>query len=305
MSERIGFIGLGIMGRGMAGNLLKAGFPLVVWNRTAGRMDALVAAGARAGRDPADVAAQSDLIITCVSDTPDVEAVLTGDAPPGVIHGVRPGALVIDMSTISPHATRALAARLAERGAHMLDAPVSGGSEGAQRGTLSIMVGGEAAQVERARSAFQAMGKTITHVGGQGDGQLVKLVNQILVVGNALAMSEALLFAQAGGLDLRKTLEAVVPGAAGSWMLANRGPQILNRDWRPGFTIDLQQKDVRLVLAAADQLGVPVLLSSLIFNLYRTLQNDGLGAEGNHALVKALERLAGLEVKAGEAPARP
>ena len=123
----------------------------------------------------------------------------------------------------------------------------------------------------------------------------MKLVNQILVVGNALAMSEALLFAQAGGLDLRKTLEAVVPGAAGSWMLANRGPQIINRDWRPGFTIDLQQKDVRLVLAAADQLGVPVVLSSLIFNLYRTLQNEGLGAEGNHALVKALERLAGLE----------
>ncbi len=298
MSERIGFIGLGIMGRGMALNLLKAGFALCVWNRTASRMDELVTAGARAGRDPADVAAQSDITITCVSDTPDVEAVLAGDEPPGVLHGVQPGALVIDMSTISPHATRALAERLAERGAYMLDAPVSGGSEGAQRGTLSIMVGGDAAQVERARPVFQAMGKTITHVGGPGDGQMVKLVNQILVVGNALAMSEALLFAQAGGLDLRKALEAVVPGAAGSWMLANRGPQILNRDWRPGFTIDLQQKDVRLVLDAADQLGVPVLLSSLIFNLYRTLQNDGLGAEGNHALIKALERLAGVEVKA-------
>ncbi len=300
MTERVGFIGLGIMGRGMAHNLIKAGFTLCVWNRTASRMDDLVAAGAAAGRDPADVAAQSDIVITCVSDTPDVEAVLVGDAPPGVIHGVKPGALVIDMSTISPHATRALAARLAERGAQMLDAPVSGGSEGAQRGTLSIMVGGDAAQVERARPVFQAMGKTITHVGGPGDGQMVKLVNQIRVVGNALAMSEALVFAQAGGLDLRKTLEAVVPGAAGSWMLANRGPQILNRDWRPGFTIDLQQKDVRLVLDAADQLGVPVLLSSLIFNLYRTLQNDGLGAEGNHALVKALERLAGVEVQAAQ-----
>ena len=300
MPERVGFIGLGIMGRGMAHNLLKAGCALCVWNRTAGRMDELVAVGATAGRDPADVAAQSDIIITCVSDTPDVEAVLAGDEPPGVIHGVKPGALVIDMSTISPHATRALAARLAERGALMLDAPVSGGSEGAQRGTLSIMVGGEAEQVERARPVFQAMGKTITHVGGPGDGQMVKLVNQILAVGNALAMSEALVFAQAGGLNLRKTLEAVVPGAAGSWMLANRGPQILNRDWRPGFTIDLQQKDVRLVLDAADQLGVPVLLSSLIFNLYRTLQNDGLGAEGNHALVKALERLAGVEVQAAE-----
>ena len=300
MRERVGFIGLGIMGRGMALNLIKAGFDLTVWNRTASRMDELVAAGARAAADPAGLAAECDLIITCVSDTPDVEAVLTGDEPPGVLHGVRAGALVIDMSTISPHATRALAARLAERGAHMLDAPVSGGSEGAARGTLSIMVGGDAAQVERARPVFQAMGKTITHVGGPGDGQMVKLVNQILVVGNALAMSEALLFAQAGGLDLRKTLEAVVPGAAGSWMLANRGPQILNRDWRPGFTIDLQQKDVRLVLDAANQLGVPVVVSSLIFNLYRSLQHDGLGAEGNHALIKALERLAGLEVKAKE-----
>lgn len=298
MSERVGFIGLGIMGRGMAHNLLKAGFDLAVWNRTASRMDDLVAAGARAAQNPADLAAQCDVIITCVSDTPDVQAVLAGQDPPGVLQGLRPGALVIDMSTISPHATRALAAQVAERGAHMLDAPVSGGSEGAVKGTLSIMIGGQAEQVERARPVFQAMGKTITHVGGQGDGQMVKLVNQILVVGNALAMSEALLFAQAGGLDLRKTLEAVVPGAAGSWMLANRGPQILNRDWRPGFTIDLQQKDVRLVLDAADQLGVPMLLSSLIFNLYRSLQNDGLGAEGNHALVKALERLAGLEVKA-------
>jgi 3-hydroxyisobutyrate dehydrogenase len=297
MSETVGFIGLGIMGRGMAHNLLKAGRDLRVWNRTASRMDALVAAGARPARDPADLAAQCDIILICVSDTPDVEAVIAGDDPPGVLKGVRAGALVIDMSTISPHATRALADRLAERGAHMLDAPVSGGSEGAARGTLSIMVGGEAAQVERARPVLQAMGKTITHVGGHGDGQLVKLVNQILVVGNALAMSEALLFAQAGGLDLRKTLEAVVPGAAGSWMLANRGPQIIERDWRPGFTIDLQQKDVRLVLHAADQLGVPVLVSSLVFNLYRTLQAGGLGAEGNHALVKALERLAGIEVK--------
>ncbi len=298
MSERIGFIGLGIMGRGMARNLLRAGHDLRVWNRTASRMDDLAAEGAAAAPHPAGLAEQCDLILTCVSDTPDVEAVLLGDDPPGVIHGLRPGALVIDLSTISPQATRRLAERLGERGAHMLDAPVSGGSEGAARGTLSIMVGGEAEQVARALPVLQALGKTITHVGGHGAGQMVKLVNQILVVGHALAMSEALLFAQAGGLDLRQTLEAVMPGAAGSWMLANRGPQILNRDWRPGFTIDLQQKDVRLILATADQLGVPALVSSLAFNLYRTLQADGLGGEGNHALIKALERLAGIEVKA-------
>jgi len=178
----------------------------------------------------------------------------------------------------------------------MLDAPISGGGEGAAKGTLSIMVGGEADDVARAMPFFEAMGKAITHVGPLGSGQRVKLVNQILVVVNALAVSEALLFAQAGGLDLQKTLEAVVPGAAGSWMLQFRGPQVIERDWRPGFTIDLQQKDLRLVLEAADQLGTPVLGTSLVFNLYRTLQADGLGGEGNHALVKALERLSGIEV---------
>jgi len=300
MTEKLGFIGLGIMGRGMARNLLKAGFDVRVWNRTASRMEELAQDGAKTAQNPADLAAQCDIILTCVSDTPDVEAVILGEH--GVMHSVRPGALVIDMSTISPHATRDIAQILAAQGADMLDAPVSGGSEGAAKGTLTIMVGGKAEQVARAMPVFQAMGKTITHVGDHGDGQMVKLVNQILVVGNCLAMCEALLFAQAGGLDLRKTLDAVAPGAAGSWMLSNRGPQILDRDWRPGFTIDLQQKDVRLILAAADQIGVPLLGTSLIFNLYRTLQADGLGSDGNHALVKALEKLAQIEVRADPRP---
>jgi 3-hydroxyisobutyrate dehydrogenase len=294
MSERIGFIGLGIMGRGMSHNLLKAGFEVGVWNRTAARVEALVEAGATTAASPSELAAQSDIIITCVSDTPDVQAVILGDE--GVIHGVRPGSLVIDMSTISPQATREIAAALNQKGAHMLDAPISGGSEGAANGTLSIMVGGEADQFERAMPAFQAMGKAITHVGDTAAGQTVKLVNQILVVVTMLGVSEALLFAQAGGLDLQKTLDAVSQGAAGSWMLSNRGPQVLDRDWRPGFTIDLQQKDLRLVLEAADQMGVPSLATSTVFNLYRTLQAQGLGGDGNHALVKALENLAGLEV---------
>ena len=292
--ERIGFIGLGIMGRGMARNILKAGFPLRVWNRTASRTDELAAEGAGPASSPGDLAFHSDIIITCVSDTPDVEQVLLGEG--GVIHGARPGSLVIDMSTISPQATQRIAAQLAERHIHMLDAPVSGGSEGAARGTLSIMVGGDIAQFERALPVFQAMGTTITHLGPIGAGQTTKLVNQILVVGHALAMSEALLFAQAGGVDLRKALEAVSGGAAGSWMLSNRGPQILARDWRPGFTIDLQQKDIRLVLQEADRLGVPLPGTALIHQLYRTLQARGLGHEGNHALIKALENLAGIEV---------
>ena len=295
MSETIGFIGLGIMGQGMVHNLLKTGFEVRVWNRTASRMEPLVEAGATAGSSPADVAAHSDIIITCVSDTPDVEAVILGED--GVIHGAREGSLVVDMSTISPHATKEISTKLAEKGVAMLDAPISGGSEGAANGTLSIMIGGEASDVERARPAFEAMGKTITHVGGTAAGQTVKLVNQILVVGNMLAVSEALLFAQAGGLDLQKTLDAVSQGAAGSWMLSNRGPQVIVRDWRPGFTIDLQQKDLRLVTEAADQMGVPVVGTSLIYNLYRTLQAQGLGEEGNHALVKALEHLAGLEIQ--------
>jgi 3-hydroxyisobutyrate dehydrogenase len=294
MPDKVGFIGLGIMGRGMARNLLKAGYPLSVWNRTASRVDELVSAGATSARSPAELAAEADVIFICVSDTPDVEQVVLGEQ--GLIHGIQNGALVVDTSTISPGATRELAARLAEKGAHMLDAPISGGSEGAEQGTLSIMIGGEVAQVERAMPYLRAMGRTITHIGDHGAGQMAKLVNQILVVGNTIAMSEALLFAQAGGLDLRKTLDAVMPGAAGSWMLSNRGPQVLDRDWRPGFMVDLQQKDLRLVLEAADQLAVPVLVSSMVFNLYRTLQAEGLGQEGNHALVKALERLTGIEV---------
>ena len=295
MSERIGFIGLGIMGRGMAANLLKAGFPVRVWNRTASRMAPLIAAGAETGESPADVAAHSDIIITCLSDTPDVQAVILGEN--GVIHGAKPGSLVIDCSTISPQVTKEIAAELADKGVHMLDAPISGGSEGAANGTLSIMVGGDGEQFARALPAFQAMGKTITHVGEKnGDGQTVKLVNQVLVVGNALAMCEALLFAQAGGVDLQKTFDAISQGAAGSWMFTNRAPQIMRRDWRPGFTIDLQQKDLRLVLEAADQFGVPIPAASFVFNLYRTLEAQGLGSEGNHALIKAMEHLAGFQV---------
>jgi 3-hydroxyisobutyrate dehydrogenase len=294
MSEKVGFIGLGIMGGGMAANLLKAGFDITVWNRTASKIQPLVDLGARGADSPKQVAEQSDIIITCVSDTPDVLAVILGDD--GVIHGVKSGALVIDMSTISPHATRDIAEKLNAKGVYMLDAPISGGSEGAKNGTLSIMVGGDDAQFQRAMPYFEAMGKTITMVGDQGAGQTVKLVNQILVVVYMLAVSEALVFAQAGGLDLKKTLAAVESGAAGSWMLSNRGSQAIVRDWRPGFTIDLQQKDLRLVLEAADQMGVPAITTGLIFNMYRTLQQQGLGSEGNHALIKALEKMTGIEV---------
>jgi 3-hydroxyisobutyrate dehydrogenase len=300
MSEQVGFIGLGIMGLGMARNLLKTGFDLTVWNRTTSKAEVLAGEGAKLAASPADLAAHCDVIIICVSDTPDVEAVLLGRD--GVLHGIQAGALVVDCSTISPIKTQQFAEALAAKGAHMLDAPISGGSEGAARGTLSIMVGGEAEQFERAMPFLEAMGKSITHVGASGAGQMVKLVNQILVVHSMLALGEAFLFAQAGGLDLAKTLKAVEGGAAGSWTLSNRGPQVIVRDWRPGFMIDLQQKDLRLILEAADELGVPVLGCSTVFHLYRTLQNMDCGAEGNHALIKALENLSGIKVGAPKDP---
>jgi 3-hydroxyisobutyrate dehydrogenase len=294
VSEPVGFVGLGIMGGGMARNLIARGHEVVAWNRSPGRLEAVVQAGAAAAISPADVARRTDTVMICVSDTPDVEQVVLGTG--GIVEGLRAGGLVIDHSTISPVATRSLAAAVAARGGRWLDAPVSGGSEGAARGTLSIMVGGDPADLERARPLLGAYGSTITYLGPVGSGQMAKLVNQALVVVTQLAVSEGLLLAEAGGLDLGATLEAVGGGAAGSWMLANRGPQMVARDWRPGFTIDLQQKDLRLVLEAADELGVPLPGTSLVFQLYRALQHRGLGAEGNHALVKALEELCGVEV---------
>jgi len=294
VSEKVGFIGMGIMGAGMARNLIEKGFDVTVWNRTSSRMEPLIDAGASSAESPADVARRCETVVICVSDTPDVQEVVLGER--GVLEGVRPGSLVIDHSTISPSATVELAKAVEERQAHWLDAPISGGSEGAARGTLAIMIGGDDAQVERARHLMEAYATTITHVGGQGAGQMVKLVNQILVVINGLAVGEALLFAQAAGLDLTRTLKAVEGGSAGSWMLSNRGPQMIDRDWRPGFTIDLQQKDLRLVLETADEIGVPAPTTALVFQMYRALQHRGLGAEGNHALVKALEQMAGIAV---------
>jgi 3-hydroxyisobutyrate dehydrogenase-like beta-hydroxyacid dehydrogenase len=296
MAENIGFIGLGIMGSGMARNLVAKGHAVVVWNRTGAKMDALVEAGAAAGDSPADVARRCPIVMICVSDTPDVEAVLTSGV--GVLEGISAGSLIVDHSTISPAATVRFAEEVAERGGAWVDAPVSGGSEGAVRGTLSIMAGGADEDIERARPYMEAFGSTITHVGPVGAGQRVKIVNQILVVVTQLAVSEALLFAEASGLDLEATLDAVKGGAAGSWMLANRGPQMIERDWRPGFTIDLQQKDLRLALQAADAAGVPIPGTALVFQLYRALQNEGLGGEGNHALVRALEKMCGVEVGA-------
>lgn len=289
---RLGFIGLGIMGRGMTRNLIEAGHRVTVWNRTPSKAEGLEA---QVVDSPQAVGPESDIVFVCVSDTPDVEEVVFGDY--GVIHGMTEGDLLVDHSTISPVATRDFAAQALELGVDWVDAPVSGGSEGAEQGTLAVMAGGLTAAVERARPFMEAYSSSIVHVGEEpGSGQMVKAVNQILVVVNQLAASEALLLAEAADLDLTTTLSAVEGGAAGSWMLSNRGPQMIRRDWKPGFTIDLQQKDLRLVLEAADQLGVPLPGVALVFQLYRSLQARGLGSEGNHALVKALENLCGIEL---------
>ena len=293
--ERIGFIGLGIMGKPMAHNLLKAGYSLTVYNRSDGPVEELVAAGATAAASPQAVAANADVIITIVTDTPDVQQVLLGEN--GVIHTVAQDAVVIDMSTISPTATREIASIVQEKGTSMLDAPVSGGEGGAIAGTLSIMVGGEEDVFNRCLPIFETLGKNIVHVGQSGAGQLTKLCNQIAVAVTNLAMSEALIFGAKSGLDLKKMQNAIQGGAAGSWQLSNLAPRVLERDFAPGFMVKLQQKDLRLVLQEADRLKLSLPATSLVHHLFHALESQGAGDEGTQALVKVLEQLAGVEVK--------
>lgn len=294
MDKQIGFIGLGIMGKPMSLNLLKAGFEVTVYNRTASRAEQSVSRGARQAASPAEVAAETTIIITIVSDTPDVESVILGKN--GLIEGVKPDSVVIDMSTISPDATRKIAARLKEKGAHMLDAPVSGGEQGAIDGTLSIMVGGDTAIFERCLPVLQAMGKNIIHVGQNGMGQTVKLVNQILVAGTLNSVVEALVFAQKSGVDLDKAIDAVKGGAASSWQLVNLAPRIVGRDFEPGFMIDLMHKDLNIVLRTAEEMKITLPVTSLVKEMYKSLQSEGEGKSGTQALVKALERLTGIRV---------
>ncbi len=293
--ERIGFIGLGIMGKPMARNLLKAGYPLTVYNRSDGPAEALVAEGAVAAASPQDVAADADIVVTIVTDTPDVQQVLLGES--GAIHAITQDNIVIDMSTISPTATREMANIIRGKGASMLDAPVSGGEGGAIAGTLSIMVGGEEAVFNRCLPVFETLGKNIVHVGQSGAGQLTKLCNQIAVAVTNLAMSEALIFGAKAGLDLKKMQHAIQGGAAGSWQLSNLAPRVLERDFAPGFMVKLQQKDLRLVLQEADRLKLSLPATGLVHHLFHALESRGGGDEGTQALVKVLEQLGGVEVK--------
>ena len=241
------------------------------------------------------MAAKADVVVSIVTDTPDVQQVLLGEN--GVNNTIAQDAVVIDMSTISPTATREMARLIQEKGASMLDAPVSGGEGGAIAGTLSIMVGGEEAVFNRCLPIFETLGKNIVHVGQSGAGQLTKLCNQIAVAVTNLAMSEALIFGAKSGLDLKKMQHAIQGGAAGSWQLSNLAPRVLERDFAPGFMVKLQQKDLRLVLQEADRLKLSLPATSLVHHLFHALESQGAGDEGTQALVKVLEQLAGVEVK--------
>ena len=294
--SRVGFVGLGIMGQPMAKNLLNAGFRLTVHTRSPARTDAVAELGAAVAGSPAEVARASEVLITMVPDSSDVEIVAEG--PHGVFEGASRGLVIADMSTISPAVTRHLADRAAAQGAAWLDAPVSGGEIGAINGSLTIMVGGDAAAFERARPVFEAMGKKVTHIGPSGHGQTAKLCNQILAAVNLLASCEALVLGAKAGLDLEKLHDALTGGAANSWAFQNLGKKILNRDFAPAFKVKLQQKDLRLVTEAAQDLKVPVMAAELVQQLLRALEAGGEGEMGTQALVTVLERLAGTRVAA-------
>lgn len=279
----LGFIGLGIMGRPMAEHLLKAGYRLTVFNRTASKTKSLVQQGAEAANSPAELAASCDVIITMVPDTPEVEEVLFGNA--GVKEGLSAGKIVIDMSTISPEATEKFAERLRESNCEMLDAPVSGGEPGAIAATLTIMVGGKQEVFEKCQPIFVTLGKNIVYTGKNGNGQRTKLVNQVICALNILAMTEGLRLAKLSNLDLQATLQAVGGGAAGSWMLNNLAPRILKHDFAPGFMMRLQSKDLRLATELIQSLGQEFSGTALTNQLFQQAVEKGLGEQGTQGLI--------------------
>jgi 2-hydroxy-3-oxopropionate reductase len=294
--DTIGFIGLGAMGRPMSRNLLRAGYPLVVHNRSRAPVDELVAAGAQAGTSPGDVAGRSGVVITMLPDSPDVEAVMRG--PEGVLASARPGALVIDMSTISPAVARRLAEEARGRGLEMLDAPVSGGDIGARDATLTIMVGGSAAALERARPIFQVLGKTITHIGDCGAGQVAKACNQIIVAVTIEAAGEALVLAEKAGVDPARVREALLGGYAQSRILEVHARRALQRQFRPGFKARLQLKDLGIALAAGKEYGVAMPATAAAAEMFKGLCAAGGAEDDNSALIAHIARLAGLDWRA-------
>jgi 2-hydroxy-3-oxopropionate reductase len=292
MAHVIGFIGLGIMGRPMARNLLKAGYSLIVHSRSRGPVDELVAAGAKAGTSPKDVASKSDVLITMLPNSPDVELVALGKD--GIVEGAKSGLIFVDMSTISPLVSQKVAQALAPKGVRMLDAPVSGGEKGAIDGALSIMVGGDQDVFDSVLPILQAMGKTITRLGPLGFGGFTKLANQIIVAVNLTALGEALTLAKKAGLDRELTLKALAGGLAGSKCLEQKTSNYVAGSYKPGFKIDLHFKDLGLIMESARALGVPLPATAVVQELFSALRVKGRGELDHSAVITLLEDLAGI-----------
>jgi len=289
----VAFIGMGTMGAAMALNILKAGHLVTVHNRNRDREEPVARAGARRAASPKEAAREAEIVITCVSDTPDVEAVVLGEN--GIIQGAKAGAIVVDMSTISPSATRRMADRLAEKGIRMLDAPVSGGSEGAQKGTLTIMVGGEAEAVAQAMPVLSAMGKSITHVGPCGAGQLTKAINQVIISGVYLAVAEGMALGLKAGVDMEKVVQALAGGAAGSWVLNYRAANMIKNEYPLGFRVRLHRKDLAIAMETARELGVFLPATALVEQIENGLIAQGYGDEDVSAVARTIRKSSGME----------
>ncbi len=292
---KIGFIGLGIMGKPMSRNLLKAGYQLVVFNRSKGAVNELVAAGASAAANPREVAKQAEIVITMLPNSPHVRDVVMGEA--GILEGAAKGSVVIDMSSIAPLVSREIAARLAEKGIEMLDAPVSGGEPKAIEGTLSVMAGGKKEIFDKCYPVMKAMAGSVVLVGSAGAGNIAKLANQIIVALNIAAVSEALVLAAKAGVDPDLVYQAIRGGLAGSAVLDAKAPLMMDRKFNPGFRIDLHIKDLNNVLETSHSIGVPLQLTASVMEIMQALKVDGLGDADHGSLVRFYEKLAGIEVK--------
>lgn len=291
---RVGYIGLGLMGKSIARNILKAGFPLIVHNRSQAAVDELVAEGAKSASSPKEVAEQVDIIFTNLPDSPDVEKVALGEN--GIIHGAHAGLIFIDNSTIKPASARMIAEKLKEKNIFALDAPVSGGDIGAKNGTLTIMVGGEAQAVEKAMPVFQAMGKTVTHVGEAGAGQVAKAANQIMVAAQMVAMGELLVFSKKAGVDPKKVVDAIKGGAAQCWALDIKPQRLFDGNRSPGFKAYMQLKDMNIVLETAKEYDIPISATEENTKFFQMMIDQGMRELDNSAVVGVVEKLAGVEI---------
>jgi len=291
---RVGYVGLGLMGKSMARNIRRAGFPLVVHNRSRAAVEELVAEGAVAASSPAEVSSQVEVIFTNLPDSPEVESVALGER--GIVEGARAGLVWVDNSTIKPASSRRIAAALAEKGVVSLDAPVSGGDVGARNGTLAIMVGGPAQALDVARPVLEAMGKSITHVGENGAGQIAKAANQIMVAAQMVAMGELLIFARKAGADPRKVVEAIRGGAAQCWALDVKPPRLFEGNRQPGFKAQLQAKDLNIVLESSREYGIPLPSTALHAQLFSAMREMGMGGLDNSAVIGVIEKLANVSL---------